>query len=173
MAVTFQKSIKQYICDTESERSTDFGDGARAYCKDTDKLYYLDGTTWVLINGAGGSTVYDTVGITIDGGGSAITTGSKGFRRIEQTSTITGWTIISKESGSCVIDVKKGAYSAIPTTSSIAGTEKPTLSSAQKNQDLTLSTWTTSLSSDDVLEFVVDSASTVTRVTVFIHLTKG
>lgn len=173
MSVVYNKTTKQYICDTESERSTDFGEGAFAYCKDTDKLYYLDVSTWVLINGGGSSTVYDTVGITIDGAGTAITTGSKGFRRIEQAGTITGWTIISKESGSCVIDVKKGAYSAIPTTSSIAGTEKPTLSSAQKNQDTNLTTWTTSISADDVLEFVVDSASTVTRVSLFIHITKG
>lgn len=173
MAVVFNKSVKQFICDTESERSFDFGDGALVYCKDTDKLYYNDSGSWVLVNGGGSSTVYDVVGITIDGAGQAITTGSKGFRRIEQAATITGWTIIAKESGSCVIDVKKGTYTALFTTSSIAGTEKPTLSSAQKNQDVSLTTWTTSLSADDVLEFVVDSASTVTRVTVFIHITKG
>jgi hypothetical protein len=115
----------------------------------------------------------DNFGITIDGGGSAITTGSKGYREIPYAGTITGWTILAKESGSCVIDVKKCTYSGFPTTTTIAGTEKPTLSSAQKNQDLSLSSWTTSVTAGDIFEFVVDSASTVTRVHLFIEITRS
>jgi hypothetical protein len=106
----------------------------------------------------------ESKGITIDGGGSAITTGSKGFLTIPYNATVTGWTILADQSGSVVIDVKKSTYSGFPTTASIAGSEKPTLSSAQKNQDLALSTWTTTVTAGDVWEFIVDSASTVTRV---------
>jgi hypothetical protein len=54
----------------------------------------------------------------------------------------------------------------------ITGTEKPLLSSATKNQDLTLSTWTTSITAGDTLRFNVDSATTVTRVTLSIKVTK-
>ncbi|RTL20768.1 MAG: hypothetical protein EKK55_17435 [Rhodocyclaceae bacterium] len=109
-------------------------------------------------------------GITIDGGGSAITTGAKGYFRVPYDCTVVGWTILADQSGDIVVDVKKGTYAGFPTTASIAGTEKPTLSAAQKNQDTGLTTWTTALAADDVLEYVVDSAATVQRVTVLLHV---
>lgn len=114
----------------------------------------------------------DDFGITIDGAGTAITTGSKGFRRIPFNCSVTGWTILGKESGSIVIDIKKCNYAGFPTTSSIAGSEKPTLASAQSNQDVSLSTWTTTITAGDIIEFYVDSAAVVTRVNLFIHITK-
>lgn len=119
-----------------------------------------------------GSAGTGSFGVTIDGASNVIATGSKGYREIPFACTITGWTILGKESGSCVIDVKKCTYSNFPTTTSITGSEKPTLSSAQKNQDTNLTTWTTAISAGDILEFVVDSASTITRVNLFIQYTK-
>jgi hypothetical protein len=122
-----------------------------------------------------GATAFtkDVIGVTVDGAGSVITTGSKGYKEIQEACTITGWTILGHESGSVVIDVKKCTYAAHPTASSIAGSEKPTLSSAQKNQNLTLTTWTTSLSAGDLLEFYVESATTVTRVHLYIRISKA
>ena len=111
-----------------------------------------------------------TLNFVIDGGGSAITTGIKGHIVLDGNYTVTGWTIIADQSGSIVVDVNRATYTNFPTTASIAGSELPTLSSAQKNEDLTLSTWTTTLSARDVLEFQVDSATTVTRVTVALRL---
>jgi len=111
-----------------------------------------------------------TLNFVIDGGGSAITTGTKGHIVVDGDYTVTGWTIIADQSGSIEVDVKRATYTNFPTTASIAGTELPTLSTAQKNEDLTLSTWTTSLSARDVLEFVVNSITTVTRVTVALRL---
>lgn len=135
------------------------------------ELNYLSGATSAIqtqINTAKTTSF----GITIDGGGSAITTGSKGYIIVPQGMTITGWTIVADQSGSIVIDVKRSTYSGFPTTATIAGSEKPTLSSAQKNQDLTLTSFTTSIASGDIIEFVVDSAATVTRVNLVIHGTK-
>jgi hypothetical protein len=137
-----------------------------------NKVYGTDGSGvkgWKDDPASGGT---DDIGITIDGSGSALITGAKGYRRMPYDCTITGWTILGKESGSCVIDIKKSDYTGFPTTSSIAGTEKPTLSSAQKNQDLTLTTWTIAITAGDILEFIVDSATTVTRINLFIHITK-
>jgi hypothetical protein len=73
-----------------------------------------------------------------------------------------------------VIDVWKDTYANFPPVvgDSIAGTEKPTLSSVSKNQDLSLSTWTTSISSGDIIRLYVESATTVTRVTLSIKYTK-
>jgi len=107
----------------------------------------------------------DSFGIVVDGAGTAITTGSKGVRYIPFDCTVTGWDIRSDISGSCVFDVKRSGVS-------LAGTEKPTLTASTSNQDLALSTWTTSLLTGDVVEFVVDSASTLTRATLTILVTK-
>lgn len=122
--------------------------------------------------GAGGGVAGTlwTHGITIDGGGSVITTGSKGYFRVPYACTVMGWTVLADQVGSIVVDVKKGTYAGFPTTASIAGTEKPTLSAAQKSQDTGLSTWTPALAADDVLEYVVDSAATLQRVTVLLHV---
>lgn len=114
-------------------------------------------------------------GITIDGAGSAITTGVKGTLIVPYDCTIDCWAIVGDQSGSTVVDVWKGSSPlTIPTSASdsIAGTEKPTLSSQQINTDLTLTSWTTSLVFGDVLVFNVDSASTVTRVTIQIKVIK-
>lgn len=107
----------------------------------------------------------DTFGITVDGSGAVLTTGSKGFRYIEQNCTIIGWSVVADTTGSIVFDVKKSGVS-------IAGTEKPTLSSQQSNSDTSLSTWTTSLSLGDIIELSIDSASTITRATLTIIISK-
>lgn len=103
----------------------------------------------------------------IDGGGSAITTGAKGFLEIPFACAITGWTILADQSGSIVVDVWKDTYANFPPTvdDTIAGSEKPTLATAQKNQDLNLTTWTKAVAIRDILAFNVDSVTTVTRVT--------
>ena len=113
-------------------------------------------------------------GLTIDGGGSAITTGIKGSIIVPYGCIIDSWSIIADQSGSIVVDVWKGSSLSIPTSaaSSIAGSELPTLSSQQINTDLDLTTWTTNLVVDDVLVFNVNSASTVTRVTLQIKVIK-
>ena len=107
----------------------------------------------------------------IDGGGSAITTGQKGHLVVPFNMTITGWDIFADQSGSIVVDVWKDTYANFPPTvaDTIAGTEKPTLASAQKNQDLTLTTWATSLTKGDNLAFNVDSITTVQRVVVVLN----
>lgn len=117
---------------------------------------------------------YGSFGLTIDGGGSVITTGNKGYLVIPYAGTITGWQIISDVNGSCVIDVWKESSGNVPTVANtIVGTEKPTLSSQQINSDLTLTTWTNTVNQNDIFAFNVDSASTVTRVNLTIFITKS
>ncbi len=116
-----------------------------------------------------------SINFIIDGGGSAITTGVKGFVEIPYNMTVTGWQIFGDQVGSVVVDVWKDTYANFPPVvgDSITGTEKPTLASAQSNQDLNLTTWTTALSQGDILAYNVDSVSTVTRITVSIIGTKN
>lgn len=111
-----------------------------------------------------------TVNFIIDGGGAVITTGSKGFVVIDFACTVLSWTILGDVTGSIVVDVNRSTYAGFPSLTSIAGTELPTLTNAQKNQDLSLTTWTTTLAAGDVLGFDVDSVTSVTRVTVALEL---
>ena len=115
-----------------------------------------------------------TITFIIDGGGSAITTGQKGHLEIPFACTITGWTILADQSGSIVVDVWKDTYANFPPTvaDTIAGTEKPTLATAQKNQDLTPTTWTTAIDAGDILAFNVDSVSDIERVTISLEVVK-
>jgi hypothetical protein len=115
-----------------------------------------------------------TITFIIDGGGVAITTGQKGHLEIPFDCTIKGWTILADQSGSVVVDVWKDTYANFPPTvaDTITGTEKPTLSTAQKNQDMTLTTWTTAINAGDILAFNVDSVATVTRVTVSLKVVR-
>lgn len=132
----------------------------------------ITGTDW---DGDHDLGVVGTVSITfvIDGGGNTITTGSKGFLEIPFGCTITAWRIVSDQTGSIVVDVKRATYANFPTTSSIAASAKPTLSSARKNQDTTLTGWTTSIAAGDWLEFNVDSVATVQFVTVTLTATRS
>lgn len=122
------------------------------------------------------AATYDgQLGITIDGAGSAISTGSKGFLRVPYDCTITAAQLLADQSGSIVIDVLKDTYANFPPTDpadSICASALPTLSSSQKSEDTTLTGWTTSVSKGDVLGFVVDSATTVTRVSLSLIVTK-
>lgn len=86
--------------------------------------------------------------------------------------TIQNATIVSDLSGSIVIDVKKSNYADFPSTVSICASTKPTLTSARKSSDSTLTGWTLGISSGDVLEFVVDSASTLTKATLTLKVIK-
>jgi hypothetical protein len=104
----------------------------------------------------------------IDGGGSAITTGAKKvYLTVPYTCTITGWTLVADVSGSIVLDLWKDTYANFPPVvgDSITASAKPTLSSVQKNTSTTLTGWTTAVTAGDVIEVNVDSATTVTKVT--------
>jgi len=108
----------------------------------------------------------------IDGGGVAITTGSKGYLEIPYACTITAVRLMADQSGSIDVSIKKANYATMPTTTSIVAADHPVLSSAVKSQDTTLTGWTTAIAAGDWLEYVVNSASVVTRVTLSLTVTR-
>jgi len=114
------------------------------------------------------------INFIIDGGGSAVTTGVKGDLEIPFACTINRATLLADQAGSIVIDIWKDSYANAPPTvaDTITASAKPTLSSEQKSQDGTLTGWTASIAAGDILRFSVDSASTVTRVTLSLKVTK-
>lgn len=118
------------------------------------------------INGQGSwKTLQAAVNLIIGDGSNAITSGVKAYLAIPDDLEIVSATLLADASGSIVIDIKKAAYADWPTSTSIVASAKPTLSSAQKSQDSTLTGWTKNLTAGDILEVVVDSATTVKQVT--------
>lgn len=114
-------------------------------------------------------------GFVIDGGGSKISTGVKYDYPIPYDALISGWELVADQSGSVVIDLWQDTYANFPPTvaDSITTSEKPTLSSVQKNTDTSLNSgngW--AVTGGRYLRLNVDSATTVTRVTLKLFVTR-
>ena len=118
-------------------------------------------------------TPTETINVIIDGGGSAITTGVKADLLIPYNCTITAARLLADQTGSIVVDIWKDTYANFPPAvgDTITASAKPTLSSATKYEDTTLTGWTVTLSAGDYLRFNVDSITTVTRVTLALTIT--
>lgn len=115
------------------------------------------------------------INFVIDGGGSAITTGIKGDIELPFAGTITSVRLLADQSGSIAVDIWKDTYANFPPTDadSITASAVPTITTATKSEDTTLTAWTTTFSAGDILRINVDSATTVQRVTLSIRGTKG
>lgn len=134
--------------------------------------------------GSGGATGPTGAGSTfdisfvIDGNGSAIATGIKGDLFIDFSCTITQVTLLADQSGSIALDLWKCTYSAFDDSAhpvvgdSIVASAPPTISSAVKAQDSTLSGWTTSVAAGSAIRVNVSSASTITRCTMTLKVTR-
>ncbi|MBA7575418.1 hypothetical protein ES708_17247 [subsurface metagenome] len=110
----------------------------------------------------------------IDGGGSAIETGEKGHLEIPFACTIMLVTMLADQTGSIVVDIWKDDYAHFPPTDadSITASAPPTISSARKSQDSTLTGWTKSIAAGDILAYNVDSVTDIQRVTISLKVTK-
>jgi len=111
---------------------------------------------------------------TIDGGGSAITTGDKTWIRIPFACTLTGWELTADQSGDIKIDVWRDTYTNFPPTDadSLTNGHEPEISAAQKAQDLDISDWTSvSILAGDYIRISVDSVATITRAVLILNYT--
>jgi hypothetical protein len=108
----------------------------------------------------------------IDGAGSALTTGLKGYVEVPFNGTLSQVDMVADRSGSIVVDLWKCTFvqfdagNTRPASSDkITGSTPPTISSNTKSTDSTLAGWTTALTAGDVLGFFVSSISQIQRVT--------
>jgi hypothetical protein len=110
----------------------------------------------------------------ISGAGSVIPTGIAGDLEIPFNCTITAARAFADQSGSVVVDIWKDSYANYPPTDadSITASAPVTISSTNKSQDTTLTGWTTSITAGQTLRFNVDSATTITRVTISLTVTR-
>lgn len=135
-------------------------------------LFYTDDA-----NAVKAKSLNDTIDLhfIIDGGGSAIATGlAKGCLKIDFKARIEEVTLLADQSGSIVIDIWKDTYANYPPAvgDTITAAAKPTITTATKSQDSTLTGWTKDIAAGDILKFNVDSVTTITNVTIVLKITK-
>lgn len=104
---------------------------------------------------------------TFGDGVTSLQAGTKGDCRIPFNISLLKATLLSTASGSCVIDIYVDTYANFPATNadSITSATPPTISSGIKSEDSTLGSWTKDLDAGDTLRFEVESASSVSQVT--------
>lgn len=113
------------------------------------------------------STDLRVIRAVLDGGGSALTTGAKkAYVSVPFPCEVVRWRVFADQSGSVQVDVWRSTYDTFPpvVAGTIAGTDKPALVTAQKAESTALTGWQPRLDFGDVLEFNVDSITTVTKV---------
>lgn len=110
----------------------------------------------------------------IDGGGSVITTGTKGGLEIPFACTINRMTLLADQTGSIQVDIWKDTFANYPPTDadSITSAAVPAISSSDKDEDSTLTGWTTQINAGDILYYNVDSVTTIERVTITLSVNK-
>lgn len=104
-----------------------------------------------------------------DGAGSALATGLQVSHMVAPYDMeITGVELAgpSGETGSIVIDLWVDSYANLPATiaDTITAAAKPTITAANKSQDLVLTGWTVSLTKGDRIYWNIDSTSTFTGI---------
>lgn len=106
----------------------------------------------------------------LDGTGSTLVNGTEVLVRVPMDMTLQGVTLLADQSGSITLDVLSATYAGYPTFSSIVAAAPPTISSATKSQDTTLTGWTTALSAGDILKVKINgSVTNITYLAVNLH----
>lgn len=118
--------------------------------------------------------------VEIDGQGAVPVTGQqKKFRVMPYAGTIESVTLLGDAVGSAVVDIWKTTYTLFATGvhpvngDSITASAPPTLSSEDKSVDSALVGWATTFAKGDILDFNLDSASTLTKITLEIKILKA
>jgi len=113
------------------------------------------------------------VGVTLDGGGSVLTTGQKGYVTCPFAGTIVGWSITA-DTGTCTFDIWKIATgTAVPTVANtITASAKPALATGTAIHSTTLTSWTTAVAANDIFGFNLDAISGATKLTLVLQINK-
>lgn len=99
----------------------------------------------------------------ISGGGSEIADGIAGWIEAPFDGEITAQHLLADQEGDIKIDIWKQDYDNYPPTNgeTITGGNEPEISSGMKDEDETLTDWTTAFSKGDIFYFNVDSATDI------------
>ncbi len=144
-------------------------------------FYTRERNAWTVVGGSGGGAQIYTIGITVDGAGSALTVGAKGYVRIPITGTITRWTLLSTDAAATACNVKMDVFADVyanypPTAAgdSIIGSGTyPELAGVNQATDATVDWTNLTLNVGDVVGFSIHAGvtPTATRVTLLLEIT--
>ena len=125
-------------------------------------------------NGLSASTISATtftgvkrsIGLLLDGMGSTISVATQYDVIVPYNMIIQSWNMISDLSGNTTIDIWKNTFANYPPTSAntITASAKPNISASTKNQSSTLTGWNTTVSAGDIIRFIVDSCTGMTKI---------
>jgi hypothetical protein len=141
---------------------------------DLEAIEVLAGTTGGLTKTAANTWALDNFTTAIifekDAGSAVLTTGIMGDSYAPFACTITGVTLLGDVSGSAVVDIWVDSYANYPPTvaDTITASAKPTISSALKATDTTLTGWTTSVAAGACIRYNLDSVTSIKRLTVIL-----
>lgn len=119
---------------------------------------------------------YASLQVVMGDGVNAIASGAKLYVRVPYACTIVRATLMADVSGAIKVDIWKDTYTNFPPTDAdtITGGNEPEIAaSGVKDEDTTLTSWTTALAEGDILGFNVDSATSVKRVTLELRVRKS
>ncbi len=120
------------------------------------------------------NTKTTAITFTIDGAGSAITTGTKAYWRCPYACTIQSVTMLADVSTTTSVDIWVDTYANYPPTDldSITSSAVPTITTATKSEDTTLTGWDTAIAAGDCIAFNVDSNDNATKLTLILEVLK-
>jgi len=151
---------------------------ARLAIGSANKVLHSDGTdaTWQSLVAADLPANQTTRGIaiTMDGGGSTLTTGVRPSFQIPYGCTITRWSIQGDAAGTCTIDVTTATDAATPSYSSIvgAGTKPNVAGPAIGTVSTAPSSWTsTAISARTLMQFNLSAVATFKWLTITLEVT--
>lgn len=119
-------------------------------------------------------TVTTALEFSFNGNGGVVPTGIVGDMVAPYDMVITEVTLLGDQSGSIVVDIWKDTYAHYPPTvaDTITASALPTISTATKATDATLTGWTKTVSAGDTFRFNVNSVTSITRFTLIIKGTR-
>lgn len=129
--------------------------------------------------GATGPSQVGDIEFIFNGGGAVLPTGVAGYMTMDFAGTIQQVTMLADQTGSVVVDIWKTTFAsyAPPTHpavgDSITSAALPTISSAEKVQDSTLSGWTTAFSAGDIFAFNIQSVASITKLTLALKVLRS
>lgn len=151
-------------------------DGATWFNSTTNQQKLWDGSAVLIIQSSQAASQVISIGMIIDGGGSAIIPAIKGDVRVPFACTINLVTILADQLGAIQIDIWKNTLANYPPTVAntiTAGAVPKIIASGTNSQDATLIGWTKALADGDTLRFNVDSCTTITRAMILLKATRG
>ena len=117
-----------------------------------------------------------TINFVVDAGSAPMSAGIKGDMTLDVTGKIISWTLIADQEGQVQFDIGKSDYANFPNFSSICGNERPQLgdittgAEGRINRNTTISSWSPTLNSGDILQFEIVYALNIQRCVVSLKL---